>query len=122
MRQHDFISSGTGYLGLAWRGGETACVSVIASPNNTEVDELKTATHEFGHMLNAIDHYEGVYPDVAALNREFVGAGFSDKCIYGIDRGTADVKQNLIICDGCAKVLAGEIPDFESRLEELKNE
>ena len=65
--------------------------------------EMKTLTHEFGHLYGTIDHYGGGNNKKTTdqLDAEYPNQGYSEYCIYGEQKDFVAVYQNLVICDGC---------------------
>jgi len=73
--------------------------------------ELRTLIHELGHVFEAKDHYyseevatkdpndnlhstdtlKAMYPDLT----------FSSDCLYGENRNTSIVQNNMTMCSGC---------------------
>ncbi len=73
---------------------------------SSEASEQETVVHEFGHLFDAPDHYGiGNIPSTAQKNRETGDNSYSRQCIYGEDKETPYVQNNLIICDGCRAVI-----------------
>lgn len=67
--------------------------------------ETRVVLHEFGHLYDAPDHYGGSQKTTAQINAEYNTTLFNSQCIYGENRLTNEVQNNLIICDGCLSVI-----------------
>lgn len=71
----------------------------------SETSEKITTIHEFGHMFGVIDHYGdqcATTEDMQAINEDY-----DSKCIYGEDRFTSTVMNNITICEGCKALITG---------------
>ena len=71
-------------------------------------DELRTIIHEFGHFFDAPDHYgswDGAVPSTEEMDDE----AFDRRCIYGEDKESDDVTNQLTICDGCRMIIADNV-------------
>ena len=74
--------------------------------------ETKTTVHEFGHLFGAPDHYDADGQNSTGyLNSLYSDRKFSDSCIYGAYKDSDNVMNNLIICEGCRKTIAENIPE-----------
>ena len=78
---------------------------ILMSDNRSAQAEILTAVPEFGHLLGAPDHYGGVCGISTDYINSLTGYGFSRTCIYGEDKDTQTVINNLTICDGCRRVI-----------------
>ena len=78
---------------------------ILMSDNRSAQAEILTAVHEFGHLLGAPDHYRAGVMSTEGINSEHPGYGFSRTCIYGEDKDTQSVINNLTICDGCRRMI-----------------
>lgn len=90
--------------GLAW---EYYGVSVITN-FSSELSERKTVLHELLHWYGAPDHYNGNYNDMPStneINQEKMTENFNRICMFGEDKETPGVLQNLIICEGCKSII-----------------
>lgn len=83
------------YWGLTYSGKGLMSITNFGTAQN----ETKTMLHEFGHLFGAPDHYGGSQPSTDDLKLE--DERFSSYCIYGEDRNSTEVLQNLTICEGC---------------------
>ena len=81
----------------------------------SEAGERSTVVHEFGHLFDAPDHYGSAslnIPSTAQKNSETGGDSFNVQCIYGENKDTSYVQENLIICDGCKAVIQSNANKF----------
>lgn len=89
------------YYGLTYES-----IGLVTVMNfDTAASETKTLVHEFGHLYMAPDHYGGSVPTTEEIIEQTGNTGFSKNCIYGENKNTTSVINNLTICDGCAAVI-----------------
>ncbi|MGM9681406.1 MAG: DNRLRE domain-containing protein [Eubacteriales bacterium] len=89
------------YYGLTYKS-----IGLITVMNFSSVaSEIKTTAHEFGHLYNAPDHYGGSAPSTDEIIISTGDSRFDRNCIYGENKGTPDVLNNLTICDGCKAII-----------------
>ncbi len=75
--------------------------------------EIETTVHEFGHLLGAPDHYGiGGAPSTDIMNATVEGNPFSQNCIYGENKEKSEVRDDLMICDGCKAMILANILMF----------
>jgi len=97
---HYFNSEGSTRI-VGYGGACRACVATATATSMTEKDELMYAVHEFGHMLGAPDHYGTNGRTTDIINEEKKTVLFKYDCIYGENKDEANVRDNLIVCEGC---------------------
>lgn len=69
--------------------------------HDSDLGAFASLVHEVGHLLEARDHDgEGMTNDFNDQEGEVI---YNDNCIYGGEKRTASVYENLMICDGCRK-------------------
>ena len=77
--------------------------------------------HEFGHFLEAPDHYGGDNtPTTDEINSGTTGAPYSLNCIYSEDRYSMDESDDdtwLAICDGCQDDIRENIDLYDHSME-----
>ena len=76
----------------------------------TSNDEIETAVHEFGHFFGAPDH--NTVKKTNSLNEGRTSNYFSCDCIYGVNKHTSPITENLTICDGCRKTISDSIANL----------
>ena len=83
--------------------GLTVASVRIATVENTisSISEKKTAIHEFGHFFYAPDHSGNGGYTTQGIIEQTKDNRFNRKCIYGEDKETSEVLNDLTICDGC---------------------
>lgn len=80
---------------------------------NSEASEQKTVVHEFGHLFDAPDHYGiGNIPTTQEQKNKTGDNRYNRQCIYGEDKDSSYVQENLIICDGCKAVIQANANKF----------
>lgn len=89
------------YLGLAYSTMGLASITNFREQQN----EIKTLVHEFGHFYGAPDHYGGNGLTTAEMNAQVGGSLYSSDCLYGENRNSLEVLNELTICEGCRSTI-----------------
>lgn len=74
---------------------------IISGQHRAIVKMEQTVIHEIGHLYMAEDHNKGP-----------LKPGQNDDCIYGANKGTPDVVENLMLCDYCKNTINSNIRRF----------
>lgn len=72
--------------------------------------QAMTIVHEFGHFLNAPDHYDNGCSSTEELNDLNGTNTFDENCIYGENKEYLD---ELVICDGCQNIIRQTILSYQ---------
>ena len=75
---------------------------------SSTLGERKTLLHEILHWYGVEDHYGGTTPSSIDM-----GVGYSSKCIFGEEKDTLFVLDNLTLCDGCRTILVNNLYLFQ---------
>ena len=68
----------------------------------SEAKESATVMHEFGHLYGVVDHYT---IRASVQNGNGSSSNYSDDCIYGWNKDSDEVVNNLPICDECKAII-----------------
>ena len=86
--------------GLSWSASGFNFITNFSS----DLSERKTILHEIGHWYGVPDHYSAsVDPN----------SSYSNYCIYGAQRESPTVLNNLTICEGCQAVIRANASKFQ---------
>ena len=95
----------SGAYGVSWTNYGVAMIKNFKSA----LGERKTLLHEILHWYGIMDHYDiGDVP-----SSEEMGPNFSRRCIFGEDKESADVLNNLVICEGCQEIICNNLDKFD---------
>ena len=97
------------YNGLAWSDYGIALITNFGTSDS----EKRTIIHEIGHWYGAPDHYDiGDIPSTTEIQQQTGDSRFNSNCIYGENKSSQNVVDNLIICDGCKARIIENIRTF----------
>lgn len=81
---------------------------ILVTNFDSALSERKTILHEIGHWYGVLDHYDiGNAPSSVEM-----GPGYDPNCIYGENKDSSDVIDNMKICDGCRKFIEENSSEF----------
>lgn len=83
---------------------------LAVADHRSDVDELITLIHEFGHLIGALDHY-GIngWTTEYFNDEQIANAEFHRNCLFGEEHESMRELTDLVICPGCQELIHDKI-------------